>query len=97
MILFARPQRHARRRAHRIIGVPPVSYIPAKGDDRKACRRILIAEAVRRFSTVISRTQAGTPMILFARPQRHPHPRAHRIIGVSPVFPIPAKRRPSKA
>jgi hypothetical protein len=39
----------------------------------------------------------GTPMILFARPQRHARRQAQRIIGVPPVFPIPTKgvhRRP---
>jgi hypothetical protein len=44
----------------------------------------LIAEAVRRFQPSFQNT-GGTPMILFARPQRHARPRAHRIIGVSPV------------
>jgi hypothetical protein len=34
MILFARFQRPARRRAQGIIGVPPVFLIPAKGDDK---------------------------------------------------------------
>jgi hypothetical protein len=40
MLLFARPQRHPRHRAHRIIGVSPVSRIAAKGDDRKTNRQI---------------------------------------------------------
>jgi hypothetical protein len=31
MLLFARPQGHARRRTQSIIGVSPVSPIPAKG------------------------------------------------------------------
>jgi hypothetical protein len=34
MILFAQPQRHARRRAQGIIGVSPVFPILAKGDDQ---------------------------------------------------------------
>jgi hypothetical protein len=44
MILFARPQLHARRRAKGIIGVSPVSQIPAAGDDRKPERQTLPAE-----------------------------------------------------
>jgi hypothetical protein len=35
MILFGRPQRHARHRAQGIIGVSPVSPIPATDSDRK--------------------------------------------------------------
>jgi hypothetical protein len=39
MILFARPQRHARRRAHSIIGVSPVFWIAAETEDRKPERQ----------------------------------------------------------
>jgi hypothetical protein len=35
MLLIARSQRYARRRADGIIGVSPVFPIPAKGDHRK--------------------------------------------------------------
>jgi hypothetical protein len=45
------------------------------------------------------RGTGGTPMTLFARPQRHASHRAQRIIGVSPVFRIPANgdnRKPEK-
>jgi hypothetical protein len=33
------------------------------------------------------RGTGGTPMILFARPQRHARRQAQGVIGVSPVFP----------
>jgi hypothetical protein len=90
MILFARPQRHPRHRTHGIIGVSLVSRIAPKGDDRKTKRRILPAKTFADFQLSF-RDTGGTPMLLFARPQRHPRHRTHRIIGVSPVSRIPAK------
>jgi hypothetical protein len=90
MLLFARPQRHARHRAHRIIGVSPVSRIATKGDDRKTNRRVLPAKPFADFQRSF-RDTGGTPMILFARPQRHPRHRAHGSIGVPPVSRITAK------
>jgi hypothetical protein len=96
MILFARPQLHARRQAYGIIGVSPVSRIPAKGDDRKPKRQTLPAEPSADFQPSFPGT-GGTPMILFARPQLHARHRAHSIIGVSPVFPDSRQGRRSKA
>jgi hypothetical protein len=66
MLLFARPQGHARRRTQSIIGVSPVSPIPAKGAD-KARRQTLPEEPLADFKPSFRNT-GGTPMILFVRP-----------------------------
>jgi hypothetical protein len=89
MILFVRSRGHARRRAHRIIGVSPVSPIPGKGAD-KARRQTLPTEPLADFKPPFRNT-GGTPMILFARSRGHARRWPHRIIGVSPVSPIPGK------
>jgi hypothetical protein len=86
---------HARHRVHGIIGVSPVSPIPADGDDRKPERQTLSAVPFADFQPSF-RDTGGTPMLLFARPQHHARHRAHGIIGVSPVsrFPPMATIRP---
>jgi hypothetical protein len=58
MILFARPQRHARRQAQGIIGVSPVFPAPAKRHDRKPERHTLPAETFADFQPYPA-TQAG--------------------------------------
>jgi hypothetical protein len=57
MILFAGSRGHARRRAHRIIGVSPVSPIPAKGADK--ARRQIFPQSRSQISSRHSATQAG--------------------------------------
>jgi hypothetical protein len=50
MLLFARPERHAGRRAHSIIGVPPVFRISGKGRRFESLKSELFVG----FSTVIA-------------------------------------------
>jgi hypothetical protein len=112
MILFARSQRHARRRAQGIIGVSPVFPIPAKEDGARAdCRigfqpvfswytRTVSACSFRgRHTGRVTRLPAGNRLEAYftlvsilssdilGSAWRH---QARSIIGVSPVFPIPA-------
>jgi hypothetical protein len=62
MILFARPQRHARRQAQGIIGVPPVFPILAHGANRKmkttALRSSIDTDTGHRHFLIVQASQA---------------------------------------
>jgi hypothetical protein len=81
MLLFARPQLHARRRAHCIIGVSPVFSIPAK-------RRVLHATKARMESRTI-RSGNDSPKRhgkVNQAPERPPVPFAEgSAFGASPI------------